>query len=78
MNCGSSAVQMKQLVCKCVCEDIYMWTWVETDPYLAHKQIPELSEMVSVRHLSLSTIQQQQNGGQIIDESGLTNPTKVR
>lgn len=32
MNCASSAVQIQQLVCKCVCEDIYTWIWVETDP----------------------------------------------
>lgn len=53
MNCTSSAVQIQQLVCKCVCEDINTWTWVEIDPYLVHRQIPELSKMVSVAiHLS--------------------------
>lgn len=53
MNFASSAVQIQALVCKCVCEDIYTWTWVETDPCLAHRQIPELSKMVSVAiHLS--------------------------
>ena len=53
MNCASRAIQIQQLVCKCVCEDIYTWTWVELDPYLSHGQIPELSKMVSVAiHLS--------------------------